>query len=204
MPLAWEPRARDFPRRNRLISGLSVGVVIVEAARRSGSLITARLAGEQGREVFVVPGSPLDPRAEGTNGLLKQGATLVTEAADVIAALEPILGPGGSCAGACSNFCAGRSRPRPRIGSSTAITSAASVTKVAPCLSRPLVPSARGSSGEPGTANTSRPCSPASRAVISEPERRAASTITTPTDKPEISRSRRGKSRARLLGQGHF
>ena len=92
MPLAWEPRARDFPRRNRLISGLSVGVVIVEAARRSGSLITARLAGEQGREVFAVPGSPLDPRAEGTNGLLKQGATLVTQAADVIAVLEPILG----------------------------------------------------------------------------------------------------------------
>jgi DNA processing protein len=92
MPLAWEPRARDFPRRNRLISGLSVGVVIVEAARRSGSLITARLAGEQGREVFAVPGSPLDPRAEGTNGLLKQGATLVTEAADVTAVLEPILG----------------------------------------------------------------------------------------------------------------
>lgn len=94
MPLNWEPRARDFPRRNRLISGLSVGVVIVEAARRSGSLITARLAGEQGREVFAVPGSPLDPRAEGTNGLLKQGATLVTEAADVIAVLEPILGRG--------------------------------------------------------------------------------------------------------------
>ena len=92
MPLAWEPRARDFPRRNRLISGLSLGVVIVEAARRSGSLITARLAGEQGREVFAVPGSPLDPRAEGTNGLLKQGATLVTEAADVIAVLVPILG----------------------------------------------------------------------------------------------------------------
>jgi DNA processing protein len=92
MPFGWEPRARDFPRRNRLISGLSAGVVIVEAARRSGSLITARLAGEQGREVFAVPGSPLDPRAEGTNGLLKQGATLVTEAADVIAMLEPILG----------------------------------------------------------------------------------------------------------------
>ena len=94
MPLTWEPRARDFPRRNRLISGLALGVVIVEAARRSGSLITARMAGEQGREVFAVPGSPLDPRAEGTNGLLKQGATLVTEAADVIAALEPILGRG--------------------------------------------------------------------------------------------------------------
>ena len=92
MPLGWEPRARDFPRRNRLISGLCVGVVIIEAAKRSGSLITARFALEQGREVFAVPGSPLDPRAEGTNGLLKQGATIVTEAADVIAAIAPILG----------------------------------------------------------------------------------------------------------------
>jgi DNA processing protein len=94
MPLAWEPRAHDFPRRNRLISGLSIGVIIVEAARRSGSLITARLAGEQGREVFAVPGSALDPRCEGTNGLLKQGAIPVTEAPDVIAAIEPILGRG--------------------------------------------------------------------------------------------------------------
>jgi DNA processing protein len=92
MPLGWEPRARDFPRRNRLISGLAVGVVIVEAAKRSGSLITARFALELGREVFAVPGSPLDPRAEGANSLLKQGATLVTEAADVIAAIAPILG----------------------------------------------------------------------------------------------------------------
>jgi len=92
MPLGWEPRARDFPRRNRLISGLALGLVVVEAARRSGSLITVRFALEQGREVFAVPGSPLDPRAEGTNGLLKQGATLVTEASDVIAVLEPILG----------------------------------------------------------------------------------------------------------------
>src|SRR6185369_9622565 len=73
MPLGWEPRAPDFPRRNRLISGLAMGIVIVEAAKRSGSLITARFALEQGREVFVVPGSPLDPRAEGSNGLLKQG-----------------------------------------------------------------------------------------------------------------------------------
>ncbi len=92
MPLGWEPRARDFPRRNRLISGLSLGVVIVEAAKRSGSLITARLALEQGREVFVVPGSPLDPRAEGTNSLLKQGATPVTEAADIVSVLHPIIG----------------------------------------------------------------------------------------------------------------
>lgn len=92
MPFGWEPRARDFPRRNRLISGLSLGVVIVEAAKRSGSLITARLALEQGREVFAVPGSPLDPRAEGTNGLLKQGATPVTEAADIISVLQPIVG----------------------------------------------------------------------------------------------------------------
>ncbi len=92
MPLTWEPRARDFPRRNRLISGVALGVVIVEAAKRSGSLITARFAGEQGREVFAVPGHPLDPRAEGTNDLIKQGATLVTSAADVIVILEPILG----------------------------------------------------------------------------------------------------------------
>jgi DNA processing protein len=92
MPLGTEPRGRDFPRRNRLISGLAIGVVIVEAAQRSGSLITARMALEQGREVFAVPGSPLDPRAEGTNGLLKQGATLVTEADDVVNVLRPILG----------------------------------------------------------------------------------------------------------------
>jgi DNA processing protein len=92
MQLGWEPRARDFPRRNRLISGLSLGVVIVEAAKRSGSLITARLALEQGREVFAVPGSPLDPRAEGTNSLIKQGATPVTEADDVVSVLRPIIG----------------------------------------------------------------------------------------------------------------
>jgi DNA processing protein len=92
MPLGWEPRARDFPRRNRLISGLALGIVLVEAAARSGSLITARLALEQGREVFAVPGSPLDPRAEGTNRLLKDGAGLVTEAADVLNALQPIVG----------------------------------------------------------------------------------------------------------------
>src|SRR5262249_50237997 len=92
MPVGWEPRSRDFPRRNRLVSGLALGVIVVEAALRSGSLITARLAGEQGREVFAAPGSPLDPRAEGSNGLLKQGATLGTEANDVITMLDPIRG----------------------------------------------------------------------------------------------------------------
>jgi len=91
MPLGHVARAHDFPRRNRLISGASLGIVVVEAAQRSGSLITARMANEQGREVFAVPGSPIDPRAAGTNDLIKQGATLVTEAGDVINAVEPIM-----------------------------------------------------------------------------------------------------------------
>lgn len=90
MPFGWEPRARDFPRRNRLIAGVAFGVVVIEAAARSGSLITARLAGEFGRLVFAVPGSPLDPRCEGTNGLLKDGAIVTTKAEDVLQALAPI------------------------------------------------------------------------------------------------------------------
>ena len=94
MPLGWEPRGRDFPRRNRVVSGLGLGTLVVEAARRSGSLITARFAGEQGRDVFAVPGSPLDPRAEGTNDLLRNGAIICTSALDILNALAPILRDG--------------------------------------------------------------------------------------------------------------
>jgi DNA processing protein len=90
MPFGFVPRAKDFPRRNRIISGIALGVLIVEAARRSGTLVTARFAAEQGREVFAVPGHPLDPRAEGTNKLLKSGATLVTEPDDLLSALAPL------------------------------------------------------------------------------------------------------------------
>jgi DNA processing protein len=85
------PQARHFPRRNRIIAGLSLGVVVVEAAPQSGSLITARLAAEQGREVMAVPGSPLDPRHRGTNQLLRDGATLVESAADIRAALGALV-----------------------------------------------------------------------------------------------------------------
>jgi DNA processing protein len=87
MPLGWQPRSQDFPRRNRIVSGIALGVVVVAAAKRSGSLITARMALEQDREVFAVPGSPLDPRAEGGNALIQQGAHLVTSSADILAIL---------------------------------------------------------------------------------------------------------------------
>ncbi|WP_152047895.1 DNA-processing protein DprA [Aureimonas psammosilenae] len=90
MPFGWEPRAVDFPRRNRIVAALGLGLLVVEAALRSGSLISARLANEMGRLVFAVPGSPLDPRAGGTNKLLKDGATLVTESADILDALRPL------------------------------------------------------------------------------------------------------------------
>jgi DNA processing protein len=88
MPPGTEPRARHFPYRNRIIAGISAGTVVVEAAPRSGSLITARLAAEAGRDVMAVPGSPLDPRAQGCNQLIRDGATLVQNAADVVEAIR--------------------------------------------------------------------------------------------------------------------
>ena len=87
MPPGTEPRARHFPYRNRIIAGLTAGTIVVEAAPRSGSLITARLAAEAGREVLAVPGSPLDPRAQGCNQLIRDGATLIQNAADVVEAI---------------------------------------------------------------------------------------------------------------------
>lgn len=94
MPMGWTARGRDFPRRNRVVSGLALGTVVVEAARKSGSLITARFASEQGREVFAVPGSPLDPRAQGPNDLIREGATLCAGVEDVVAALAPLIDSG--------------------------------------------------------------------------------------------------------------
>jgi DNA processing protein len=94
MPLGWEARGRDFPRRNRIVAGLSLGTLVIEASRGSGSLITAKFAAEQGREIFAVPGSPLDPRAEGTNQLLRDGAVLCTRAQDVLDIVLPIVEQG--------------------------------------------------------------------------------------------------------------
>lgn len=97
MPLGWQARAQDFPRRNHIIAGLALGVAVIEAALRSGSLITARAGAEMGREVMAAPGSPLDARARGANALLKDGATLIENADDVLAAIRaaprPIRAP---------------------------------------------------------------------------------------------------------------
>ncbi|WP_455476536.1 DNA-processing protein DprA [Bartonella sp. B17] len=90
MPISWKPRATDFPRRNRIIAGLSLGLLVVEAAMRSGSLITARQAAEMGRLVFAIPNSPLDPRSVGTNNLIKNGALLSTHPSDIIETLTPL------------------------------------------------------------------------------------------------------------------
>ena len=90
MPPGTEPRARHFPHRNRIIAGLAHGTLVVEAVPKSGSLITARLAGEAGREVMAVPGSPLDPRAQGCNLLIRDGATLIQTAADVLEQIRPL------------------------------------------------------------------------------------------------------------------
>jgi DNA processing protein len=96
MPPGTAPKADYFPRRNRIISGMAKAIIIVEAAMRSGSLITARFAAEQGREVFAVPGSPLDPRCEGTNKLIRDGANILTSLDDVLEALQaPLMVPQG-------------------------------------------------------------------------------------------------------------
>jgi len=92
MPFGLSPRGRDFPRRNRIVSGMSLGVVVIEAAQRSGTLHTARFALEQNREIFAVPGSPLDPRSEGCNRLIRQGAHLITETRHITESLAPITG----------------------------------------------------------------------------------------------------------------
>jgi DNA processing protein len=120
MAVGTEPQARHFPRRNRIISGLALGVVVVEAAAKSGSLITARFAGEQGREIFAVPGSPLDPRCRGTNDLIRSGATLTESAEDVFDRLSGHLAGGRLSERERPVFLA----PRPEIPSDGEVDSA--------------------------------------------------------------------------------
>jgi len=153
MPFGWEARGRDFPRRNRIISGLADGVVIVEAAHRSGSLITARFAAEQGREVFAVPGSPLDPRAEGTNDLIRNGATLCTSADDVVEALARQI------AGAPTNFL---SDPSSGLPSDEPLWDELDLPEVAPA---PNIAGDRGESARPIAATGESPLTPQARLV---------------------------------------
>lgn len=117
-PPGFQPRGQDFPRRNRIISGIALGVVVIEAARRSGSLITAQAAAEQGREVMAVPGHPLDPRSEGPNALLKQpGVTMVTSADDVLEVLAPMRERRGNAQAPSALKETGHTEPGPTIRS---------------------------------------------------------------------------------------
>jgi DNA processing protein len=118
LPLGTEPQARHFPRRNRIISGMALGVVVVEAAAHSGSLITVRYALEQGRDIFAVPGSPLDPRCRGSNDLLRHGATMAETAEDVLSQLGPLVAAPDS--GKLDPAIAGAAPPTAVLGSPSA------------------------------------------------------------------------------------
>lgn len=127
-PPGFQPRGKDFPRRNRIISGLALGVVVIEAARRSGSLITAHAAAEQGREVMAVPGHPLDPRSEGPNALLKQpGVTMVTSPDDILETLAPMRGKRSEIAMAAPEALSGSRQGSPHSDSSERNGFAASI-----------------------------------------------------------------------------
>ncbi len=138
-PPGSAPRGQDFPRRNRIISGVSSGVAVIEAAEKSGSLITARLAAEQGREVFAAPGHPLDPRAAGTNGLIRNGAHMATCAADIVAELwpdsrTPAMRPHGSFRNEVSDYAEPPRLPPPSGDTQETVLKALSYTPVHPDL----------------------------------------------------------------------